>query len=135
MRSRRRRTCRVSTRFDSPSRAVTNTLSLSTAALRGVGAHLLKVGSKRRRKQADIEGQNEAEEIAALQSEESQLRIAQLEQQLQGVQLERDNNANAAQILTQMINDGEAVQDATGAVRVSKSKLDGANLIGNADDY
>ena len=108
---------------------------MSTAALRGVGAHLLKVGSKRRRKQADIEGQNEAEEIAALQSEESQLRIAQLEQQLQGVQLERDNNANAAQILTQMINDGEAVQDATGAVRVSKSKLDGANLIGNADDY
>ena len=34
-----------------------------------------------------------------------------------------------------MIQDGEAEQDATGAVRVSKSKLDGANLIGNADDY
>ena len=108
MRSRRRRTCRVSTRFDSLIRAVTNELSLSTAALRGVGAHLLKVGSKRRRKQADIEGQNEREELSQVDQMEQSQRILELEHQLSNVTIERNNNAAAAQILTRMIETGDA---------------------------
>ena len=33
--------------------------------MKGTGAHLLKAGSKRRRKQAQIEGQDDAEELSA----------------------------------------------------------------------
>ena len=35
-------------------------------ALKGIGAHLLKAGSKRKRKQADIVGQNEEQEVALI---------------------------------------------------------------------
>ena len=34
--------------------------------MKGIGAHLLKTASKRRRKQADIPGQNEEHEISAM---------------------------------------------------------------------
>ena len=100
-----------------------------------MGAHLLKVGSKRRRKQADIVGQNEEQEVALMQSQNQQQRIAELEEQLHSIQLERDSNAAAAQILTQMIQTGEAEQDESGAVHVSKSKAGMANIIGNRDDF
>ena len=45
-----------------------------------MGAHLLKAGSKRRRKQADIVGQNEEQEVAVMQSQDQQQRITELEQ-------------------------------------------------------
>ena len=127
--------CRVSALFSFRLRAVTNTLFLVTVALRGVGAHLLKVGSKRRRKQADIAGQNEREELSQVDLLEQSQRILELEQQLSGVQLERDNNAAAAQILTRMIETGEAEQDASGAVRVSKRRPGSPNIMGNEEDF
>ena len=34
--------------------------------MKGTGAHLLKAGSKRRRKQAQIAGQDEPEELSAV---------------------------------------------------------------------
>ena len=135
MRSRRRRTCRVSTLFDSAICAVTNTPSLSTAALRGVGAHLLKVGSKRRRKQADIAGQNEREELSQVDQMEQSQRILELEHQLSNVTIERNNNAAAAQILTRMIETGDAEQDASGGVHVSKRRPGSPNIVGNQEDF
>ena len=42
------------------------TLLFVTLAHKGTGAHLLKPGSKRRRRQADIAGQNEEADIAGL---------------------------------------------------------------------
>jgi hypothetical protein len=38
--------------------------------MRGTGAHLLKAGSKRRRKQVDIRGQNEQHEMEELEMTE-----------------------------------------------------------------
>ena len=35
--------------------------------MKGSGAHLLKAGSKRRRKQVDIAAQNEPEELSAME--------------------------------------------------------------------
>ena len=127
--------CRVSAHFRFRLRALTNTLFLFTVALRGVGAHLLKVGSKRRRKQADIAGQNEREELSQVDQVEQSQRILELEHQLSNVTIERDNNAAAAQILTRMIETGDAEQDASGAVRVSKRRPGSPNIIGNDDDF
>ena len=56
------------------------------------------------------------------------------EQELSEVQQERDNNKAAAQILTQMIADGDAEQDETGNVRISKRKSDHTNVIGNFEE-
>ena len=53
-----------------------------TTAQKGSGAYLLKAGSKRRRKQADISGQNEEQEMAGAQAQEQSQRIAELEQEL-----------------------------------------------------
>lgn len=47
---------------------------------------------------------------------------------------ERDSNKAAADILTEMIQIGDAEQDANGVVRVSKRKSDMVNVIGNAED-
>ena len=38
--------------------------------MKGIGAHLLKAGSKRRRKQVDMVGQNESDELSAMESME-----------------------------------------------------------------
>ena len=100
--------CQVSVAARSKYGIVTYPLFFCQQALRGVGAHLLKVGSKRRRKQADIKGQNEREELSQVQFEEQSQRIAELEAQLNNVQLERDSNVAAAEILTQMIRTGDA---------------------------
>ena len=102
--------------------------------MKGSGAYLLKSGSKRRRKQVDIRGQNSEQEMADLEASEHQQKISQLEEELSRVQQERDNNRAAAQILTNMIENGDAEMDASGSVKVSKRKSLGANIIGNLDD-
>lgn len=102
--------------------------------MKGSGAYLLKSGSKRRRKQADIRGQNSEQEMADLEAFEHQQKISQLEEELSRVQQERDNNRAAAQILTNMIENGDAEMDASGSVKVSKRKSSSANIIGNLDD-
>ena len=64
--------------------------------MKGTGAHLLKAGSKRRRKQAQIEGQDDAEELSASVVMEQSQRIAELEAQLAASQLEAANGAAAS---------------------------------------
>ena len=52
------------------------------AAQKGSGAYLLKAGSKRRRKQVDIQGQNQEAEMVDEQANEQSQRILMLEQEL-----------------------------------------------------
>ena len=70
-----------------------------------------------------------------MQFEEQSQRIAELEAQLNNVQLERDSNVAAAEILTQMIRTGDAEQDEHGAIVVSKSKFGHTNIVGNEEDF
>ena len=50
--------------------------------MKGSGAHLLKSSSKRRRRQVDIAGQNDEDEISAMDMMAKTRRIMELEQQL-----------------------------------------------------
>ena len=61
-------------------------------------------------------------------------RIAELENQLISVEVERDNNKAAADILTKFMEDGEVEQDASGEVKVSKRRPGMPNLISNLDE-
>ena len=100
--------------------------------MKGTGAHLLKPGSKRRRTQAQIAGQDGPDDLSAV-LEQSQ-RIAELEEQLAASQQESASNKAAAEILTGMIQTGEAEQDMHGNVRVSKRRSEHANVIGTIGD-
>ena len=53
---------------------------------------------------------------------------------LTATQQERDSNKAAADILTEMIQTGDAEKDDNGVVRVSKRKSDTPNVIGNMPD-
>ena len=50
------------------------------------------------------------------------------------VQEESESNKAAADILTQMLASGDAEQDESGHVRVSKKRAEIPNLIGNMSD-
>ena len=76
-------------------------------------------------------GQNDREDVSIADALEQSRKIHELEQSLLQVQMERDNNSAAAEILNQMIADGDAEQDEAGSVRVSKRRPDNANVIGN----
>ena len=97
---------------------------------------MLKPGAKRRRRQADIQGQNSEAEMNDLQAADQSMRIQALEQELSQVQERAVNNESAANILTLMLERGEAEQDNDGNVHVSKRKSGGTNIITNLEnDY
>ena len=50
--------------------------------MKGSGAYLLKAGSKRRRKQVDMDGQNNLQEMADLEVSEQQQLIDNLKEEL-----------------------------------------------------
>ena len=54
----------------------------STTAQKGTGAYLLKSSSKRRRREADIGGQNERHELLETERQEQAQRIAYLEHEM-----------------------------------------------------
>ena len=103
--------------------------------MKGSGAHLLKVGSKRRRKQVVIQGQDDLEELSAAVELEQSQQISELQSQLAASQQEIANNKAAADILTNMINTGDAEQDMDGIVRVSKRRPGEANIIGTLGEF
>ena len=65
---------------------------------------------------------------------EQSSRIEELELRLAASQQESESNKVAAEILTNMIQTGDAEQDLHGNVRVSKRKSDMANVIGTLGD-
>ena len=60
--------------------------------MKGTGAHLLKAGSKRRRTQVKILGQDAIEELSASVEHEQSQRIAELEERLAASQQESASN-------------------------------------------
>lgn len=102
--------------------------------MKGSGAHLLKAGSKRRRKQVNMAGQDEPEQLSAMEDLEQSSRIEELELRLAASQQESEQNKVANEILTNMIQTGDAELDLHGNVRVSKRRSDTANVIGTLGD-
>ena len=72
--------------------------------------------------------------MADLEVSEQQQLIDHLKEELARTQQERDSNRAASQILTNMIEIGDAEMDASGVVKVSKRRSQTANIIGNLDD-
>ena len=72
--------------------------------------------------------------MADLEVSEQQQLIDSLKEELARTQQERDSNRAASQILTNMIEIGDAEMDASGVVKVSKRRSQTANIIGNLDD-
>ncbi len=72
--------------------------------------------------------------MADLEVSEQQQMIDHLKEELARTQQERDSNRAASQILTNMIEIGDAEMDASGVVKVSKRRSQTANIIGNLDD-
>ena len=82
--------------------------SLYCAATNGTGYHLLKAGSKRRRTKAEIKDDKFEEELreeALTEARNSKLRM---EHDLIKAQQQAQENANAAAILTDFMNKGQA---------------------------
>jgi len=75
--------------------------------MNGVGVNLLKIGSKRRRTQAEI---NQEKEEAVIKEQSIQDKMAQwdaLQQRIQELESANANQSAAATILQEMINSGE----------------------------
>ena len=90
-------------------------LSFLTAS-KGVGVNLLKVGSKRRRTQQEIQDQKEE---AKLKQEGMEQKLAQINSLMQRCEeLEAKNNDAADLILRDMISKGQVVMDENGNVTI-----------------
>ena len=109
-------------------------ISISVTAQKGNGAYLLKAGSKRRRKQADIPGPDAQQEMFDHEFSQQSSVIQDLQDKLARAEAESANNKAAADILTDMMNKGDVEQDDSGFVKVSKKRPDGANVMGNMED-
>ena len=82
----------------------------------------MKAGSKRRRTKEDLESSQRQEELKDDQNEHLRFQFDQLTRELEKTKAESASNKAAAEILTQMIESGEAVKQADGSVSVSKHK-------------
>ena len=76
-------------------------------ASNGSSAHLLKVGSKRRRTQADMKDQLKVEELSQALEEEKDDKIAKLEAELKAAKNYAGHTQEAANILAGLIDAGE----------------------------
>ena len=88
-----------------------NLMFYSTIASKGIGANFLKVGTKRRRTTAQIVAEKEEAAVKEVALQERLAKAIKLE-------TEAANNKNAANILTDFIKQGIAVQDAQGNITV-----------------
>ena len=79
---------------------------LFTIATNGNAAHLLKVGSKRRRTQAEIEQDNADEKSFREMMEDHKAQMRKLKIQLDEAEEQINSNQNAADILTQLVERG-----------------------------
>jgi transposase-like protein len=91
---------------------------LSAAAQKGIGAHLLKVGVKRRRTKTQIDQDKEEAQLREQNATQALDQQAQLQNQLVQMEREGENNRNAANILADLMQKGLVHQDAAGNVEV-----------------
>ena len=108
--------------------AFDRSVNISTA--NGNAAHLLKVGSKRRRTQAQIVSDKAEEKSFREKMEDHKITVSNLKIQLAVVEEEMNSNKNAALILEDLIDKGILRKNPDGTV----DPVDGPNVIGNSED-
>ena len=87
---------------------------------KGRSVHLLKAGSKRRRTKDELESSQKLEESKDDKTEHLKFQYQLLQEELAKTKVEAESNKAASQILSQMIESGEAVQEKDGTVSVRK---------------
>ena len=108
--------------------AFDRSVNISTA--NGNAAHLLKVGAKRRRTQAQIKSDEAEEKSFREKMEDHKITVSNLKIQLAVVEEEMNSNKNAALILEDLIEKGILRKNPDGTV----DPVDGPNVIGNSED-
>ena len=108
--------------------AFDRSVNISTA--NGNAAHLLKVGAKRRRTQAQINIDKAEEKSFREKMEDHKITVSNLKIQLAVVEEEMNSNKNAALILEDLIDKGILRKNPDGTV----DPVDGPNVIGNSED-
>ena len=108
--------------------AFDRSVNISTA--NGNAAHLLKVGAKRRRTQAQINIDKAEEKSFREKMEDHKITVSNLKIQLAVVEEEMNSNKNAALILEDLIEKGILRKNPDGTV----DPVDGPNVIGNSED-
>ena len=95
-------------------------MTFHVIASKGIGANLLKLGTKRRRTKAEIAEVKLEEEMKVEAEAAKTQRILELEHELQEMKQSQANNTAAAEILTDMMNKGHVKQNKDGSVSVLK---------------
>ena len=78
---------------------------------KGIGANMLKVGSKRRRTKAQVKADKEAAAHKDEQDASTLAELAQLRARVQGLENEANQGKAASSLLSQMISAGHVEQD------------------------
>ena len=78
---------------------------------KGIGANMLKVGSKRRRTKAQVKADKEAAALKDQQDASALVELAQLRARVQGLENEANQGKAASSLLSQMISAGHVEQD------------------------
>ena len=92
---------------------------ISSIVNKGVGANMLKVGSKRRRTKAEIEDEKEQEALKQQKLESDLQELANLRGRIQEAEEQANTNKAAAELMSQMINAGHVQQDAQDQVMIN----------------
>ena len=111
--------------------------TLLIVADKGNGAHLLKVGSKRRRTQAEMKEQYHMEQLEEMEARDKDAQIAEFQKQIQEMQQQMvqmetvaKTNQYSRDVVTKLVSQG--VLEVKGDSEVVLSQ--GPNIIKNADD-
>ena len=78
---------------------------------KGIGANMLKVGSKRRRTKAQVKADKEAAALKDQQDASALVELTQLRARVQGLEHEASQGKAASNLLSQMISAGHVEQD------------------------
>lgn len=97
---------------------VSSQCNVHVAASKGIGANLLKLGTKRRRSKAELAQLREEEELKAEAVAVRTDRIIELERQLQDALQANESNNAASMILTDMVSKGKLQHLPDGSVDV-----------------
>ena len=91
---------------------------------------MLKAGSKRKRTQAEMQEQLEAEDLKEVVAVEREQQISKLKERLEETEAAANTHKQATAVLNQLLKDGAIKQGEDGSITV----VNGPNVIGNADD-
>lgn len=87
-------------------------------ASKGIGANLLKLGTKRRRSKTEMQQLREEEELKGQSDETKSKRIIELEKELKETKAANQSNNAASMILTDLVSKGKLRHNLDGSVDV-----------------